>query len=185
MRGKTRPFTIVTLVCLLLAVGVWIHRAPIDWRPDRPPPPQTFQPGMSISEPQIRKVWEAIGAFDKKNNHRPDTLEMLTAGGYLKPADLLDTRRKETPAITTQPRRFAINPDMLYFPALWAEDPADMVLLCTVLLAEDGGKYHVIFNDGRYAALTSHELVMALNLTYEYIGGKVILTSPDTSQPGR
>ncbi len=178
MKRKTHTFTVVTTFCLLLAVGVWIVLG--DRKPNRPP----CQPAMSISEPQIRKVWKAIGTFSKENNHRPDTLEILTGGGYLKPADLFDERRKETPALTTQPHRFAINPDVLYFPALRAEDPADMVLLCTVLLAEDGEKYHIIFNDGRYAALTSHELVMALNRTYEYIGSKVI-TAPATSQPER
>ncbi len=178
MRDKTHPFTIVTLLCLLLAGGVWIAS---QYRtPKRPP----FQPAMSISEPQIHKVWEAIGGFSKEYNHRPDTLEMLTAGGYLKPVDLFDARRKDALAIDAQAGRFAINPDVLYFPAVWAEDPTDLVLLCTVLLAEKGGKYHVIFNDGRYAALTPHELVMALNRTYEYIGGKVILSAPAASQPG-
>ncbi len=176
MRGKTRPFTIVTFLCLLLAGGVGIVLR--DREPDRPP----FKPAMSVSEPQIRKVWEAIGRFSKEYNRRPDTLEMLTGGGYLKPADLFDARRKDAPAIDSQTGRFVINPDVLYFPALRAEDPAEMVLLCTVLLAEKGGKYHVIFNDGRYAALTPHELVMALNRTYEYIGGKVI-TAPAASQP--
>ncbi len=179
MKRKTHLFTVVTILCILLAVGVWI--ASRDREPDRPP----RQPAMSISEPQIRRVWEAIGGFSKEYNHRPDTLEILTAGGYLKPADLFDARRKDALAIDVQTGRFATNPDVLYFPALRAEDPADLIVLCTVLLATDGGKYHVIFNDGRYAALTPHELVMALNRTYEYIGGKVILTAPAASQPER
>ncbi|MDY7011745.1 MAG: hypothetical protein SVV80_13490 [Planctomycetota bacterium] len=179
MRDKTHPFTIVTLLFLLLAGGVSIVSM---YREQGRPLPQC-QSAMCISEPQIRKVWEAIGGFSKEHNRRPEQLEMLTAGGYLKQADLFDARRKDAPAIDGQTGRFVINPDVLYFPALREEDPADLIVLCTVLLAAADGKYHAVFNDGRYAALAPHELVMALNRTYEYIGGEVI-SLPASSQPG-
>ncbi|MCK4624328.1 MAG: hypothetical protein KAV00_03385 [Phycisphaerae bacterium] len=171
MKKRSYSFAKGAIAGLLLIIGIWIAGQVYEGQK----PGYSFQPGMSISEPQIRKVCEAIGTFSKEYNRRPDRLEMLTAGGYLKPADLFDARRKDTLAIDAQTGRFATNPDVLYFPVLRAEDPAEMVLLCTVLLAEDGGKYHVILNDGQYAALTSHELVMALNLTYEYIGSKVVV----------
>ncbi len=180
MKKRSSPFLKGAIAGLLVVIGIWIAKQVHEKQKYNYL--YSFKPAMSISEPQIRKVWEAIGGFGKAYNRRPDTLEMLTAGGYLKPADLFDARRKDASSIDAQTGRFVTNPDVLYFPAVLAEDPAEMVVLCTVLLAEDGGKYHVIFNDGRYAALTPHELVITLNRTYEYIGGKVI-TAPAASQP--
>lgn len=181
MKKRRYPFAKGAIAGLLLVICIWIVKQV--YEKQKYNSLYSFQPAMSISEPQIRKIWEAIGGFSREYNRRPARLEMLTAGGYLKPAGLFDERRKETPLIDGQTGRFVINPDVLYFPALRAEDPAGMVLLCTVLLAGEGKQYHAIFNDGRYATLTSRELVMALNRTYEYIGGKVVLTPPAASQP--
>ena len=97
---------------------------------------------------------------------------------------LFDERRSETPTIDAATGRFAANPDVVYFPALRKDDPGELVLLCTLLLRDKGEAFHVVYNDGRYAALGARELVQALNRTYRYLGaclaGPQVATAPTT-----
>ncbi len=47
------------------------------------------------------------------------------------------------------------------------------MLLCTLLIRREGGEFHVITNDGNYTEMPAHDLVMAMNRTYAYLGAKI------------
>ncbi len=66
--------------------------------------------------------------------------------------------------------RFKTNPDIIYFPAVRKDGPANLVLLCTVLLREKDGRFQAVHNDGRCEQLAAHHLILALQRTYTYIG---------------
>jgi len=129
---------------------------------------QSMQPGMAVSAEQLHSIADAIQQYEKEHGTRPEKLTVLVDEGLLRPEDMLDHRRPILPALTPDTR--LENIDLLYFPALEAPDPGDLVLLCTLLVHEEDEKYHVILNDGQYRTMNSTELVAALNGTYEYIG---------------
>ena len=131
---------------------------------------------------QIRRVGEAVKAYTAKEGGRPGNLNEMVTAGLLSQDDLYDEHRKERPIVKLQSGDEISPPDVIYFPALRASDPPDCILLCTMLLREKGGKFHVIYNDGRYAALTPRELIKALNRTYEHIGKVLAAESEVRSQ---
>ena len=130
----------------------------------------SFESQPAISEVQIRRIGEAVKAYTAKEGGRPGNLNAMVTASMLSQDDLYDEHRKDRPVVELDSEDEISPPDVIYFPALRPSDPEDCVLLCTVLLRERGGKFHIIYNDGRYAALTSRELVKALNRTYEHIG---------------
>ncbi len=136
----------------------------------------------AVSAVQIRRVGEAVGAYAAREGGRPGDLNAIVTAGLLSQDDLYDEHRKKRPVVELYSGVEISPPDVIYFPALRASDPADCVLLCTLLLREKGEKFHVIYNDGRYAALTARELVMALNHTYEHIGEVLATESEVRSQ---
>ncbi|HDY65980.1 MAG TPA: hypothetical protein ENH84_07110 [Phycisphaerae bacterium] len=138
----------------------------------------SFESTPAISEVQIRRIGEAVKVYAAKEGGRPGNLNAMVTAGMLSQDDLYDEHRKKRPVVEIESGVEISPPDVIYFPALRPSDPPDCVLLCTVLLREKGGKFHVIYNDGRYAALTARELVMALNHTYEHIG-KVLATESE------
>jgi hypothetical protein len=130
----------------------------------------SFVSQPTLTETQIQKVAEAVAEYTKKHSRRPGTLGELVNEGLIVSADLFDAERKDIPAVDKTTGRFGVTPDVIYFPALKPSDPADCVLLCTVLLKHEDDPFLVIYNDGRLDKLTSRELVEALNRTYEQIG---------------
>ncbi len=132
----------------------------------------------AISEVQIRRIGEAVKVYTTRKGSRPGNLNAMVTASMLSQDDLYDEHRKKRPVVELYSGVEISPPDVIYFPALRASDPADCVLLCTLLLREKGGKFHVIYNDGRYAALTPRELIKALNRTYEHIG-KVLATESE------
>ncbi|MBN1554819.1 MAG: hypothetical protein JXA11_08735 [Phycisphaerae bacterium] len=137
-----------------------------------------FIPQPTLTESQIKKVHQAVAAYTNKYDRRPGTLEALVNEGLLTPKDLFSTDREDIPAIDKSTSRFTVTPDVIYFPALKPTDPADGVLLCTVLLKDEDDPFLVIYNDGRFSALKSRELIEALNRTYEHIGAACIPNRP-------
>ncbi len=142
-----------------------------------------FSPGTTVSEKQIRAAASAVATFAKEKGHRPQTLEEAVQEGMVGAGELLDAKQGPAPAIDANTGRFAESPDVIYFPALRADDPGDLVLLCTFLVHREGDSYHVIYNDGHYAALGPHELVQAINRTYAYLASR-IWTPPSTGPTG-
>ncbi len=122
-----------------------------------------FEPQSAVSARQIREIAGAISGYEKAGGERPSHLTELVEAGMLDEAALLDERRDE-------PKDGA---DVLYFPALRANDPGDLVLLCTLLIRREGDSFHVITNDGSYAAMSPRRLVITLNRTYRYLGAKI------------
>jgi hypothetical protein len=118
-----------------------------------------------LSADGVRKVGDGIAAYTKAKSHRPGSLGELISVGYISQADLYDASRRKQVDSEGKP----ITPDVIYFSALRPDDPPDTVLLCTVLRKNKDDKYSVVFNDGRFAQLTRHELVNALNRTYSHI----------------
>jgi len=62
--------------------------------------------------------------------------------------------------------------DVLYFPGVQNDDPPDLVLLCSVVVPNSTGGYHVVLNDGRRKDVVPAELVGALNRTYTFLASK-------------
>jgi len=136
----------------------------------RPSGSGPYHPQKAVSGEQIQRIYAAMKRFEGARGARPAELAELVSASMLTQDDLRDKERSKSDNTV----------DVVYFPAVRAGDPADMVLLCTIVNKKEGESFHVIFNDGRYAALTPHELVMALNRTYEYIGGQL---APPVTQP--
>ncbi len=130
------------------------------------------RPGFAVSPEQIRRIAGAISEYEKAGGERPMRLTELVEAGLLDAAALLDERRDKSSEDET---------DVLYFPAVRRDDPADLVLLCA-LLPRSRKQCHVIANDGSYTVMPAHDLVMALNRTYTYIG-KEIMKARSTSAP--
>ena len=122
-----------------------------------------FEPQSAVSARQIREIAGAISGYEKAGGERPSHLTELVEAGMLDEAALLDERRDE-------PKDGA---DVLYFPAVRRDDPADLILLCTLLIRSEGDSFHVITNDGNYTEMPAHDLVMAMNRTYAYLGAKI------------
>jgi hypothetical protein len=141
-------------------------------------------PGYAVSAQQIWAVGAAVERFARDSNgRRPATLEELVGKGLVRREDLFDATRGKPPAVDARMRRFVEPPDVIYFPALRADDPNGLVLLCTLLLHNEDDKYQVIYNDGRRAAVTGRELIPALNRTYSYISSRIWPTPPATTSP--
>ncbi len=132
-----------------------------------------FRRSYALSAEQMQAVGKAIGEYETANGERPMKLAQLVEAKLIEPAELFDDRRDDVPVTIGKFAASETNPDVLYFPALRASDPADNVLLCTLLLRNRNDKYRVIYNDGSLGQLESMELVIALNRTYEYIGGQL------------
>ena len=127
----------------------------------------------AVSGSQIERIADAVWAHAGRTGRRPERLAELVAAGLLQPAELFATDRRPLPPLDAQAGRFAVEPDVLYVPAVREEDPGDLVLLCTVLLPTADAEYQVIFNSGRHAELTGPELVEALQRTYAYLGDAI------------
>ena len=165
---------LVVLPVLILAAGMVLHlisltHLPYTWR-------------ETISMAQLRKISTAVTAYTKAHDQRPAQLETLVEVGALAAGDLFDAQRNEISGIDPATRRFETNPDVIYFPALRKDDPADLVLLCTLLTHKRHDKLLVAYNDGRLAELTPHEMIMAMNRTYGFIG-KEIARAQSTGTP--
>lgn len=169
MREKTTPLTwglaVGFLAGFVFFVGLPVYMA---WKDEHP-----FRSQMTVSVEQIRKVGEAVAAFERSNQRRPDTLEALVKAGLLTAGDLFDRKRSTVPAIDAITWRFGINPDVLYFPALRKTDPADLVLLCTITTGKRDKPFLSIMNDYRSVELSASELRNALQRTYSYLGGRI------------
>jgi len=131
-----------------------------------------FSPGSTVSEKQIRSAGAGVEVFTKEKGRRPATLEEAVQAGTVAAGSLFDAKGDPAPAIDANTGRFAEPPDVIHFSALRQDDPADLVLFCTLLAHGRGDSYHVIYNDGRYTALGPHELVQALNRTYAYLASR-------------
>ena len=157
-----RKRLLIVMAILILAVGmilavVWFVDPSYTWR-------------ETISMAQLRKISTAVTAYTKAHDQRPAHLETLVEVGALTAGDLFDAKRDEIPGIDPATGRFDTNPDVIYFPALRKDDPADLVLLCTLLTHKRHDKLLVAYNDGELAELTPHEMIMAMNRTYRFIG---------------
>lgn len=129
---------------------------------------------LAVSAEQIRRIGAAVGEFEKAKGMRPWALQDMADAGMLDARDLYDKRRRRPPE----------NPDVLYLSALRSSDPAELVLLCTIASPIPDQKLHAVYNDGAYAALTPHEMVMALNRTYTYLGEQLEQSgSATTTEP--
>ncbi len=138
-----------------------------------------FAENYAVSAEQMQAVGKAIGEYETANGERPMKLAELVEAKLVESAAMYDDRRDDVPVTIEKFAAFATNPDVLYFPALRASDPADNVLLCTLLLRNKRDKYRVIYNDGRLGQLEPMELVIALNRTYEYIGRQLNKTAKE------
>ena len=70
-------------------------------------------------------------------------------------------------------------------PALWATDPGDLVLGCSLLKVRREDKLLAIMNDYRVVEMTDAELLAALQRTYAYIGGTLSPRAPATQKAAR
>ena len=114
--------------------------------------------------------WRAIRPYENKHGRRPKRLETLVTGKLIGARDLFDEQTKDIPAIDARTGRIDCSPQVLYFPAVRKTCPPDLVLRCTLLLHQPGDLFPVVHNDGRYAEMTSHELIGLLQKTYTYLG---------------
>ncbi len=160
MKKKTTPFTWGMAAGLLAGVvffvGLTVY---LEWK-DRHP----FRSQPTFSVEQIRKVAGAVVNYEKSNQRRPVNLEALVKADLLSTGDLFDPKR--SPASDS-------NPDVLYFPALRKTDPADLVLLCTIVTRKRGEPLLAVMNDYRTVELSPKELRTALQRTYSYLGGQI------------
>ena len=120
--------------------------------------------GFAVSSEQMHRIADAVWQYEKADGERPMRLAELVETGMLDAGALPDERRDEPSENEA---------DVLYFPALRASDPGNLVLLCTLLVRGEGEKFHVITNDGNYAEMPAHDLVMALNRTYKHLGSEI------------
>jgi len=126
-----------------------------------------------LSRPQMAGLAKGLKSCEAAQGHRPDRLEDLLAGGYVKQPDLFDPRRKVGRAIDPRTGRFLATPDVLYFPGIEKDkDPADLVVLCTLFTERRDGRLLAVFNDYRLAELKPRQLVAALNRTYTRLAEK-------------
>ena len=160
MKKKTSPFTWGVAISLLAGVVFFVGLfAYLEWQ-DRYP----FRSQMTLSIKQICKVGGAVADYEKSNQHRPENLEALVKAGLLSSGDLFAPKR--SPASDS-------NPDVLYFPALRKTDPADLVLLCTIVTRKRGEPLLTVMNDYSTVELSPKELRAALQRTYSYLGGQI------------
>ena len=139
----------------------------------------------TISMAQLRKISAAVTEYAEAHGQRPAHLETLVEVGALAPRDLFDAQREEIPSIDPATGRFEGNPDVVYFPAVRKDDPADLVLLCTLLTHERDDKLLVAYNNGKLGELTPHEMIIAMNRTYGFIGGEIAYAQPPTTPAGQ
>ncbi len=165
MKRKISPFIKGLCVGFILVLAIVLYRACTS--------PQTGS-SWSVSAEQIQHIAGAISQYEKTNGRRPERLEMLVKAGLIKCEAFFDDRQSKPSEIDEKTGRFVHNPHVLYFPAVLKSDPGDMVLLCTITLRENGGKFQVIYNDGSHAKLDSRELIMALQKTYTYLGRNIL-----------
>ncbi len=165
IKGLCVGFILVLATVLSLIIYTVLHRAY-----------KSSQTGSawSVSAEQIQQIAGAISQYEKTNGRRPERLEMLVKAALIKCEAFFDDRQSKPSEIDEITGRFMQNPHVLYFPAVLKSDPGDMVLLCTITLRENGGKFQVIYNDGRHAKLDSRELIMALQKTYTYLGRNIL-----------
>ena len=142
-----------------------------------------FQAAPTVSGEQIQRIAAGVAGYEQANGRRPERLEDVVKAGLLDARNLFD-EEEDVPEIDAATGRFAENPHVLYFPAVRKDDPGDLVLLCTLLLRERDDKFRVVYSDGRYAELTSRQLIQALQRTYTYLGAEIQgLPQPSVPSP--
>lgn len=174
---KTRPFTwgVLVGIAVLLTFGITLNVAVHFADKHR------FSEGPTLSHQQIQTVSDAIRRYADSHGQRPAHLEALVTEKLISPADLVDENKAaDSPAIDPSSGRFTAPVDVLYFPAVRAADPLDLLLLCTLTVHKKGDKYLAAYNDGRILELSAPELTQALQHTYDYFRGKL---SEPQSQP--
>jgi hypothetical protein len=160
MKKKTSPFTWGIAISLLVGVVFFVGLSVSLKCEDRHP----FRSQMALSIEQIRKVVDAVADYEKSNQRRPVNLEALVKADLLSMGDLFDPKRSPDSDF---------NPDVLYFPALRKTDPADLVLLCTIVTRKRGEPLLAVMNDYSTVELSPKELRAALQRTYSYLGGQI------------
>lgn len=180
---RARSWSAFWLAVVLSVIGsilvLMVTQAYVRWR--RSTPASTAAP--TLTKAQLARVRDAIDKWAGDKGHRPAYLEELAAGGYLRADDLFDKSRRKAPAINAGPidpagadrnsGRFAVCPDVIYFPAVRPDDPADMLMLATVIAAAKGDKLLAVRNDGTIEELTPLQMVTALQRTYAFIGERI------------
>ena len=151
--------TLVGLALAHLVTGFFAHNPRLHGE---------FMSGAQIRV--IRRTHRAVQAYERTHGRRPERLEALVAEKLIDAKNLFDEQTREIPVIDAKTGRFSENPNVLYFPAVRKTDPPDLVLLCTPPSDRPGNEFHVIHSDGRYAEVTSRELIGLLQKTYTYLG---------------
>ena len=181
MREFTKSFKLAvllgfvgTLVCIPIVKFCYEYMT-------RPKP----SPRYAVSYAQIKKIADAIAKYERSDNRRPDSLMTLVTRGLISPDDLFSRRRRRRPAFDITTGRFEANPDVLYFPGLRKEDPARLVLLCTIMPPGEGDSLLVVYNDYRIEELPPKKLRQAIQQTYYQLTKRLrtITTKPITTKP--
>jgi hypothetical protein len=165
---KTKPETwgvLAGVVLGLLALPAWYY---LHGKKEL-----ALRPGLAVSAAQIRAIGGALNQFSAQTDRRPERLVELVELHWLSADEFFDRARRQVVRYGAD-RDFTVNPDVLYFSALRAGDPNNLVLLCTLLLHGEEDSYHVVFNDGRYEAMNARELIQAINRTYTYISSHTL-----------
>ena len=181
MREFTKSFKLAvllgfvgTLVCIPIVKFCYVYIT-------RPKP----SPRYAVSYAQIKKIADAIAKYERSDNRRPDSLMTLVTRGLISPDDLFSRRRRRRPAFDITTGRFETNPDVLYFPGLRKEDPARLVLLCTIMPPGEGNSLLVVYNDYHTEELPPKKLRQAIQQTYYQLTKRLrtITTKPITTKP--
>lgn len=137
--------------------------------------PHTLEtkPCPSLSGSQIQSLAGGLKKFSAEQGNRPASLEELVKSGHVETKTLFSKNRLNILEIDKDSPRSEKCPDVVYFPALRESDPGELVLACTLLLANENDKYRVVYNNYRCDELDNREMVEALNRTYMYIGSKI------------
>ena len=163
-----------TLVCIPIVKFCYVYIT-------RPKP----SPRYAVSYAQIKKIADAIAKYERSDNRRPDSLMTLVTRGLISSDDLFSRRRRRRPTFDITTGRFETNPDVLYFPGLRKEDPARLVLLCTIMPPGEGNSLLVVYNDYHTEELPPKKLRQAIQQTYYQLTKRLrtITTKPITTKP--
>jgi hypothetical protein len=143
--------------------------------------PPDFESQLTVSADQMKRIASAICQFEASHTRRPANMEELVGEKLLVEQDLFDADRRQLDGISPNTGRFRITPDVIYFPALRSADGPDFILLCTIATHKKGDKLLAVLNDGRLVEMTPHELTVALNRTYAFIGSRQEVPKPSTA----